>query len=114
MNLERLRTFRALAETLHFRRTAERLRISQSAVSQQIALLEKEMGTPLLERIGRRVYLTDAGRALADECSKVLAVEKLNRLFKNADLALDLAVLELLIATPSQLDKQLAHPFKRA
>jgi len=37
-------------------------------------------------------------------------LESLDRLFKNADLALHLAVLELLIATPSQLDKQLADP----
>ncbi len=73
MNLERLQTFRVLVETLHFRRTAERLRISQSAVSQQIALLEKEMGAALFERIGRRVYLTDSGRALATETTSVLA-----------------------------------------
>lgn len=37
MNLDRLRTFRALAESLHFRKTADKLHVSQSAVSQQIS-----------------------------------------------------------------------------
>jgi DNA-binding transcriptional LysR family regulator len=73
MNLERLKTFRALSETLHVRRTAARLHLSQSAVSQQIATLEDELGVMLLERIGRRVFLTPAGRALADEAGKILA-----------------------------------------
>ncbi len=73
MNLDRLKTFRALSETLHVRRTAARLHLSQSAVSQQIATLEAEIGVMLLERIGRRVFLTPAGRALADEAGKILA-----------------------------------------
>ena len=73
MNLDRLRTFRALAEMLHVRRTAARLHLSQSAVSQQVAALEDELGVPLLERIGRRVFLTPAGRVLADEAGRVLA-----------------------------------------
>ncbi|HEU0029180.1 MAG TPA: LysR substrate-binding domain-containing protein [Kofleriaceae bacterium] len=73
MNLDRLRTFRVLAESLHFRRTAERLHLSQSAVSQQITTLEHELGVMLVERIGRRTFLTPAGRVLADEAGKILA-----------------------------------------
>lgn len=73
MNLDRLRTFRALAESLHFRKTAEKLRISQSAVSQQISALEGELGVLLVERIGRRTFLTPAGKVLVDEAGKVLA-----------------------------------------
>jgi DNA-binding transcriptional LysR family regulator len=73
MNFERLRTFRVLAESLHFRKTAEKLHISQSAVSQQISALEEEMGVPLVERIGRRTFLTPAGKILVDEAGKVLA-----------------------------------------
>ncbi len=72
MNLDRLRTFRAVAETLHVRRTAARLHLSQSAVSQQVSALEDELGVHLLERIGRRVFLTPAGRILADEAGKLL------------------------------------------
>lgn len=73
MNLDRLRTFRVLAESLHFRRTASKLHLSQSAVSQQISALERELGVPLVERIGRRTFLTPAGKVLADEAGKVLA-----------------------------------------
>lgn len=73
MNFDRLRTFRALAESLHFRKTAEKLHISQSAVSQQINTLEAELGVLLVERIGRRTFLTPAGKALVDEAAKVLA-----------------------------------------
>ncbi len=73
MNLDRLRTFRALAETLHFRKTADKLHISQSAVSQQISALEAELGVMLVERIGRRTFLTPAGKILVDEAGKVLA-----------------------------------------
>lgn len=73
MNLDRLRTFRVLSGSLHVRRTAAQLHLSQSAVSQQISTLEEELGVMLLERIGRRVFLTPAGRALADEAGKILA-----------------------------------------
>lgn len=73
MNFERLRTFRALSESLHFRKTAAKLHISQSAVSQQISALEDELGVMLFERIGRRTFLTPAGKMLVDEAGKVLA-----------------------------------------
>jgi DNA-binding transcriptional LysR family regulator len=73
MNFDRLRTFRALAESLHFRKTAAKLHISQSAVSQQISALENELGVLLVERIGRRTFLTPAGKILVDEAGKVLA-----------------------------------------
>lgn len=73
MELQRLRTFQVLSETLHFRHAAERLGISQSAVTQQIAALEKDLGAALFERIGRRVYLTAAGRVLSVEAPRVLS-----------------------------------------
>lgn len=73
MDVQRLHTFQVLSETLHFRHAAERLGITQSAVSQQIASLEKDLGAALFERIGRRVYLTVAGKVLAGEAVKVLA-----------------------------------------
>jgi DNA-binding transcriptional LysR family regulator len=73
VNLDRLQTFRVLAQLLHFRRAAEKLNLSQSAVSQQIAALEREVGAPLFERIGRRVYLTPAGKVLAEEAVKVIS-----------------------------------------
>jgi DNA-binding transcriptional LysR family regulator len=64
VELRHLRSFRVLAETLHFGRAAERLGIAQPALSQQIRRLEDLVGTPLLQRTSRRVTLTDAGETL--------------------------------------------------
>ena len=67
MDLRRLQYFAVLAEELHFRRAAERLHIAQPGLSQQIRVLERELGAVLFERSTAGVTLTDAGRALRDE-----------------------------------------------
>ncbi|WP_084481544.1 LysR family transcriptional regulator [Nocardia grenadensis] len=56
-----------LAEELHFGRTAQRLRVSQSRVSQLVAALERKIGTQLVERTSRRVTLTDRGADFVDQ-----------------------------------------------
>jgi len=61
MLLRQMKTFQSVVETGSFTEAAEALYISQSAVSQQIAALESELGVRLLERRGRRVLLTPAG-----------------------------------------------------
>lgn len=61
-------TIAAVAETLH---------MSPSGISQQLALLEREVGTPLLERIGRGVRLTEAGCRLAERAIDILAALEL-------------------------------------
>src|SRR5690606_36485816 len=73
MNLDQLRYFVAVAEELHFRRAAERLRISQPPLSFHIKALEAEVGTVLLNRTSRQVSLTEAGVALLEKSRKVLA-----------------------------------------
>ena len=60
----RLRVFRTVADEASFRRAAERLHLSQPAVSQQIHALEEELGVVLFDRGKGRIRLTDAGTVL--------------------------------------------------
>lgn len=59
-----IEVFLALAEELHFGRTAERLGVSQSRVSQIVKGIERRIGAPLFDRTSRRVALTPLGRQL--------------------------------------------------
>ncbi|EHP40945.1 LysR family transcriptional regulator [Cupriavidus basilensis OR16] len=74
MNLElrHYRYFTALAEELHFGRAAERLGISQPALSQQFRWIEQEAGAPLLSRSKRRIALTEVGAVFYEEAMGVL------------------------------------------
>ncbi len=73
MTLEQLRVFVAVACIEHFTRAAERLGISQSAVSAAIAALESRYKVLLFDRSHRRVELTAAGSALLLEAQEILA-----------------------------------------
>ncbi|MEV0011736.1 LysR family transcriptional regulator [Streptomyces sp. NPDC051840] len=73
LNLERLRTLDALARHGSVSGAADGLHVTTSAVSQQMAKLEREVGQRLLARSGRGVRLTDAGRLLADHAAKILS-----------------------------------------
>jgi DNA-binding transcriptional LysR family regulator len=73
MTLRQLEVFVAVAQALSFRRAAEGLHTSQPALSQHVRDLEDELGTRLLDRLGRRVQLTEAGRLLLDHAHRVFA-----------------------------------------
>jgi DNA-binding transcriptional LysR family regulator len=64
MDVSGVEAFLVLAEELHFTRTAERLRLSQSRVSRLISSLERRVGGLLFERTSRRVAPTPLGRRL--------------------------------------------------
>jgi DNA-binding transcriptional LysR family regulator len=73
MDLRRLRLLFELARLGSMRAVAETHGLTTSTVSQQIAALAREVGTPLVEPDGRRVRLTPAGRRLADHAVTILA-----------------------------------------
>jgi DNA-binding transcriptional LysR family regulator len=71
VDLVKLRYFRTVAQTLHFRRAAVLLGVSQPPLSKSIKNLEDELGTPLLVRTRRHVELTPAGQALLEQSEKI-------------------------------------------
>ncbi len=76
MEWQQLEYFTVVARTEHFTHAAERLTLSQSALSRAMARLEVELGAPLFERQGRRVRLTRYGRAFLLHAERALqAVE---------------------------------------
>ncbi|MCZ6886436.1 MAG: LysR family transcriptional regulator [Alphaproteobacteria bacterium] len=72
MNLRQYKYFVEVAGQLSFSRAAERLNVSQSALSRQIQLLEIELALKLFDRIGRGIALTQAGRDLYPRCRAIL------------------------------------------
>lgn len=73
LDVRRLRVLREVAARGSFSAAAQSLAYTQSAVSQQIAALEREAGTTLVERSARGIRLTDAGRALVEHADVILA-----------------------------------------
>ena len=81
MNIQQLKYFLDAAKTLNFTRTAEKFYISQSAITQQIRNLEKELDVKLFQRINRKLSLTAAGEIFVGEAGALIertkeAVEK--------------------------------------
>lgn len=73
MELRQIRYFAAVAQRRHFTAAAEAIGVAQPALSQQIRLLERELGVQLFDRGHRRVRLTPAGEALLVRAERILA-----------------------------------------
>lgn len=71
MEIRLLEYFMAVCKNLHFTKAAEQLRISQPTLSHQIKLLEDRLGTPLFERVGKKVFITHAGKCLLEHSERI-------------------------------------------
>ena len=76
MDTRHITYFMAVFDHLHFTKAAEQLGISQPTLSQQIRLLEAEVGMPLFDRIGKKVVATEAGSLLYQYGMKMLQAER--------------------------------------
>lgn len=73
MELHHVEAFVAIVRSGGFTKASARLHLSQPAITRRIRLLERELGAPLFERIGRGMVLTDAGRAFLPHAHALLA-----------------------------------------
>ena len=84
MDTQALTAFLAVAESGSFSTAAERLFLTQPAVSKRIAQLEQQLGPRLFDRVGRRIRLTEAGEALLPRARQVLLdLEDMSRAISN-------------------------------
>ena len=72
MHFNDLRTFLAIAETASFSQAAHQLHVTQPAVSKRVQALEQSLGVQLFDRVGKRVYLTQAGTVLVPQAQAML------------------------------------------
>ncbi len=79
MEFRQVETFRTVAEELSFSRAAAKLGYVQSSVSAQVAALERDLGVPLFDRLGRRIALTEAGAVMLSHSRRLLALAEETR-----------------------------------
>ena len=73
MDIQRLRYFKAVAQMEHMSKAAQKLHITQPALSKTIALLEEEVGGPLFARVGRKIELNENGKVFYRYVEQALA-----------------------------------------
>ncbi|MFJ8511770.1 LysR substrate-binding domain-containing protein [Lysinibacillus xylanilyticus] len=95
MDIRKMRYFMMVAEELNFSRAAERLRMAQPPLSQEIRKLEEELGVQLFHRTKRMVELTDAGRIFLEGSQQTLL--QLERTIKETQLAAEGKIGSLII-----------------
>lgn len=72
VTLRQLSTFEAVARLKSFSRAADEMCVSQPTVSKQIKALSDEVGLPLIEQLGKKIFLTEAGQTLYETCTEWL------------------------------------------
>jgi DNA-binding transcriptional LysR family regulator len=86
MNWNDLQAFIGVADLGSFSRAAERLHLTQPAVSKRVQALEAQLGVRLLDRVGKKVYLTDAGRVLKPRAEDLIrAMQETQRLLEDME-----------------------------
>ena len=85
MESRHLRTFRAVASSLSFTRASSELGYAQSSITSHIQVLEKELGVPLFDRLGKRVALTEAGKRLHEYAGRLVNLEEEARAVVSGD-----------------------------
>ena len=102
--LRQLEVFEAIARLGNFTRAAEELHLTQPTVSMQIKKLTDAVGLPLFEQVGKKVYLTEAGRALQDFSRQIFDH------FTRFDYRVELKLMKTLTAAKGPTDKPATTP----
>lgn len=118
MEFHQLRYFVAAAEELSISRAADRLHVTQPALSRQVAVLEEELGVPLFDRIKKRIHLTDAGRYFLPKarqliCDAETGAQQVREQFGNARRTLRLGFLSIFLddlVAPAVREFRQRHP----
>ena len=121
MEFHQLRYFAAAAEDMSFSRAAEKLHVTQPALSRQIAVLEAELGVALFDRVKKRIQLSDAGRSFLPKarqliCDAETAVQQIKEQFGDAPRTLRLGFLSIFLddlVAPAMREFRQRHPKAR-
>src|SRR5919108_75511 len=108
-----LRSLRDLARHGTIAAVAEAQGYTAGAVSQQLAVLERAAGRPLLERVGRRVHLTDAGRVLVEHANRILDAEEDARAAQGLGITITTPMMLTLLPAPGLMRHELADDVRR-
>lgn len=111
MEFRQLECFIAVAANGSITKASEVLHISQPAVTKSIQLLEHDIGTPLFQRIGKRIVLNDAGRAVLEDAKEIVSHQQIiyhkAKMFRHTS---DMRV-TLLVTAASELIPELVQDF---
>ncbi|MGG1678498.1 LysR family transcriptional regulator [Neobacillus sp. NRS-1170] len=106
MELRELEYFMAICEELHFTRAAEKLGISQPALSRQMRTLEDKLGVRLFDRLGKKIAITEAGEILLEQSGKIFS--NIKSVFEQIDELQKVKKGKLIIGAMSEELSQLA------